>query len=183
MQFSRVGVGTCVFLFLVVASLSSIPQARAQYEVYAFGGEVCQTRNPAIKNVRRVNGTLMNISESNTFNVSCPIFSKTQEYEGPESTVDLEVTLYFSNLNSLEKEVRCVFSELVWTGVSHVKKREVVHMPGNSGAGPGGFIRYAYENFSYGGLHEESDGMPHVSCKLPPQTKIIMIEVLSLKPE
>ncbi len=138
MQFARASLEISVYLFLIVASISFIPQARAQSEIFVFGGEVCQTKNPAVKDIRRVSGVLMNISESNRLSVSCPIFSKTQIFDGLESSsVDLEVNIYFSNLNSIEQKFRCVFSELVFTGISHVRERKVAYLPGDSGSGIG----------------------------------------------
>lgn len=176
MQLRRISVGICAYLFVVITSISSTPQARAQSEFFMFGGEICQTRNPAVRNIRRVQGALMNISESNTFNVSCPIFSKVQLPEDPETSFDLRVTLYFSNLNSIEQEIRCVFSKLVVPGKRNVKSVIVMNFP------PGWtqYIEHVYEDFTYDdwlGLQRDP-GMPHVSCTLPPQSKILNVQTL-----
>ena len=144
------------------------------------------THNPAVRKIRRIEGSLKNISETNTFNVACPIITKFhQPADVPGDSVhplaDIRVRIdYFypsSPGYAPSGASVCVFSRNIGvttlSGEKSEKVRVQASLPELSGTGSFSSAEHTFEDVSRFPLASPL----YVSCTLPPLAEIRLISV------
>jgi hypothetical protein len=180
-----------VFLQIVLSAIgltSSLAAAQTQEfdDVFAYGGDMCHTHNPAVRKIRRIEGSLKNISDTNTFNVACPIITKFhQRADVPGARahplVDIRVRIdYFYPASARYAPFAasiCVFSRNIGLttlpGETSEKVRVQASLPESSGTGSFSSVEHTFEDVSRFPLASPL----YVSCTLPPLAEIRLISV------
>lgn len=120
----------CVLAFTLLMSILLPAKAVAQYFNYFFtgavGGDTCNVRNPTTANaasLRKVDGTIENISDDLTATISCPI-PIPHEAENPNQHLEITINrlrAFFVNSHSEEQNFKCSVTaagdKIIWNSV------------------------------------------------------------------
>lgn len=148
------------------ASLPEIADAQTEFtEIRTVGGEVCNTRNPAVRGIRRKNAALYNVHSENFYKISCPIVTRTfrhVELEAPASSLGIEPI--FLNFHETTQTVQCKLLHANEDGtVERIESARQIIGPDET------------DNLRLGVSSVNAFEPLTLECRLPPQTALLSL--------
>ena len=165
-----------IFGVSTLASSVALAQRDDAWDHFAYGGDNCHTRNPTVKDIRRIGGSLKNISEVSPFNVTCPLIVKGQRSTyrpgDNELPVNIWIQVEFKNSHTSMQSFSCKFTGPEGDGPPSIRGgTEKVQIP----SGEGGGVSFIFDEVNSDALFRLP---PRVECKLPPLSEIRTVSVL-----
>jgi len=147
------------------------PVSADPFAAYRLGGGTCLEKFPgrvAVKNLKRLQGKLVNVSTIQAVKVSCPlaipVWIPMTDWTPPVSVAG---SIRFQNSDEIEQTFRCDIARVGDDGEvisSQVKRKSI-------GPGEQGSIDLAFDNVLIG----SPDGWPVIECTLRPQSEIVSV--------
>jgi hypothetical protein len=175
---------TFALSIISICSLETMDARADEAGVFVLGGDTCHVRNPTTRNaagLRRIDGTLKNISEELTATVFCPI-PLTFPVEGLNQELfgaDIGISVSFLNSNPLRQAFECERYRVNSSGGKSPAYPGNSSASANIGSGDIGRLEFDPDRAIVGIRSYRSLGSqrPVLMCELPPLSAILEIVV------